>query len=1077
MTSSHLTPIDFDPFAAGELQRTAPATEEQEEIWTAIQAGGQDASLAYNQSISLRLRGPLDRAALELAVERLVARHEALRATFTADGTTLCVGVKRPVPVELRDLSLQPLLPREESLLAARYEEVTTPFDLERGPVVRFRLLRLDPLEHELIVTAHHLVCDGWSLGIIASELAALYSEGSEGIPADLPDPVQFGDHAARSRASAESSRAARNEAYWLAQYPGEAPLLDLPPDRPRPAERTFAAAREDFPLDPELVRSLRSLGKSVGASFAGTLLAAFEAFISRISGERAFAIGMPSAGQPSSGDLCLVGHCVHTLPIRADVDPEMPFLEHVSRVKSRLLDAFDHQEFTFGTLVKRLPILRDPSRIPLIPVLFNVERVGAPPSFAGLDATVVTNPRAYENFELFLSVTDAGDDVVLEATYNTHLFDCGTVQRRLSELATLLASAAADPETKITDLAIVPDEERAVLEDWGSGPRAEASASSVVTLFERQARRSPDAIAIATARGELTYRELDARANRLANHLVALGVRPDDRVGIAVQRGLDLPVVLLSVLKASATYVPLDPDFPATRLGLITDDGRLAALVTEKEACERLPRADAPRILIDQEREQISARSAEPPGRRDDPDRIAYVLHTSGSTGKPNGVLVPHGALVNLLESMASEPGIRPEDVLLAVTTLSFDISALELLLPLVVGAKVALVSREVAMDGASLSAAIERFGATVMQATPSTFRLLVEAGLSKPGLKVLVGGEALAPDLAALLLSRCGEVWNMYGPTETTIWSTCHRVDGESGPVPIGSPIRNTLAVVLDERRRPVPIGVRGELYIGGAGVAKGYLGRPDLTAERFITAKDVPWASVGTLYRTGDLVRWSTGGVLVFERRVDAQVKLRGHRIELGEIETVFVDDPRVGECVAMVREDTPGDVRLVAYLETRNAAPPTTAELRRLAQERLPSYMVPAHFVCLDTLPRTPNQKIDRKALPKPDGEARATPRIEPRSDSERAVASIWAELLGVSSVGVTDDFFALGGHSMLATRMLSRVRDVLGVTVGLRTLFRSPTVAAVAGHVDAALHGGAPLPRGFPERSELSEVVI
>jgi len=1046
------TPVEFDPFASGELDRTAPATEEQEEIWAAVQVGGEPANLAYNESVSLRMKGRLDRSALERALGRVLERHEALRATFTADGSTLCIAAQASVAFASEDLSNLPDAALQDRILAARRQAVTTPFDLTRGPLLRAELLRLEAELHELVVTAHHIVCDGWSTGVVLPELGALYSEEATGRAAALPEPAKFSDYVLSQRERAGTAEAAEDDAYWLEQYAGEVPLLELPTDRPRPADRSFEAARTDHRLSPALVRGLRQVAKTAGTSLVATLLASFEVFLMRITGQRAFAVGMPAAGQATAGELGLVGHCVHTLPIRAELDPEHSFVEHLQRVKARLLDAFDHQQFTFGTLLKRLSLPRDASRVPLIPVLFNLDKSIEGLSFAGLEVDYVSNPRAYESFELFVNATQSGDDIVLETTYNENLFDAATVGMRLRELDTLLESIVRDPARKLGDLALLPDAERQKLAEWNRTEMPRPAAQTVAALVQAQVEKAPDAPAVSDESTTLSYRELDARSNRLARQLQALGVRPDDRVGICLDRSVDLVVAVLAVLKASASYVPLDPDFPAARLAFIAEDARLTAIIAESAVEESLPRVEAPVLWLDRDASALAEQSADAIVRRDEPSRLAYVLHTSGSTGKPKGVEVPNDAVVNFLVSMAREPGLTADDVLVAVTTLSFDIAGLELLLPLSVGARVVIVSRDVAVDGSKLCAVLERYGATVMQATPSTWRVLLEAGFrGARNFRALVGGEAFPPDLAQLLLERAGEVWNMYGPTETTIWSTCKRILDAAGPISIGRPIANTRLYVLDERQKLVPIGVPGELYIGGAGVARGYRDRPELTAERFVAN---PFEPGGRLYRTGDLVRWTPDGELVFLRRVDSQVKLRGYRVELGEIETVLGSDARVRECAAVVREDRPGDQRLVAYVAADPAARPEIGELRARLEQALPGYMVPGHIVLVDALPRTPNQKLDRRALPAPDAADASSEYAAPRTDVEQTLARHWAKLLGLPRVGVNDDFFALGGHSMLAIRMLARVRDELGVDIGLRRLFRAPSVAGLAEHVEA-----------------------
>ncbi len=1051
MSAGTVVPVEFNPFGAGEIERTAPATEAQQEIWAAIQLGGTSANLSYNQSLSLAMRGALDASALRRAVDRLLLRHDALRITFSRDGATLCVLASVSAPFEEDDVSARTRDEQAALLSSAREREARTEFDLERGPLVRFRLFRLGQDRHELLFTAHHLVCDGWSADIVLSELGILYSsEVCEESP-KLQAAPRFGDYATHERDSAGSEEIQRNERFWVSRFSGCARAFDLPTDRVRPPERTFDAARENYVLDRDLVRALRAFGKRTNVGFAGTLLAAFEAFIFRISGEPTFAVGMPAAGQPFAGEPGLVGHCVHTLPIPAVVDPELSFIDFARQVRKELLDAFDHQRFTFGTLLKRLSVVRDPSRIPLVPVLFNVDRAGKVPEFARLDVSRTFNPRAYENFELFLSVSESSEDVVLEASFNTNLFDRETVRLRLEEFTVLLDGVARDSSQRLGELPLIPPRECSLLESWETAAPGSPPVRTIAGLFEAQASRTPDAVAARSLTAAVTYRELDERANRLARHLVALGVKPADRVGISLGRGTELLVALLGVLKAGATYVPLDPEFPASRLAFIANDAGLSALVTEA-SLDDTPLQVETRVVLDAHADRIAACSSERPPREDDAEQIAYVLHTSGSTGKPKGVLVANGSIANFLAAMAREPGLSPDDVVGAVTTLSFDISVLELFLPLTVGAQVVVIPREVGMDGRALAELLVRFGVTFLQATPSTFRLLVEARFPFGArFKALIGGETLPRELALAMVERCGSVWNMYGPTEATVWSTCHRVENVPGSVPIGRPIAGTRLLVLDERRERVPVGVLGELYIGGEGVARGYLGRPELTRERFITISRADIGS-GVFYRTGDLVHWRRDGTLLFSRRADNQVKVRGYRIELGEIESVIAEDPRVRECTVVVREDVPGDRRIVAYVASSGPVKPP--ELRARVEQSLPGYMIPQHFVVLSELPRTPNQKIDRNGLPLPDasGES-ARERVLPRSESERIVAGIWSTLFGVERVGVDEDFFAMGGHSMLAARMLARVGESSGVDVGLARFFRKPTVEALARYVE------------------------
>jgi amino acid adenylation domain-containing protein len=1044
---------DFDPFAGGGISLTAPTTDPQQEIWLAVRFGGQNANLAYNESLSLRLSGALSIDALRDALRDLVERHEALRATFADDGETLCVEAAPRgdlIVDDLRDLAEEP---RERRRCAIRVEEVTTPFDLTHGPLFRQRLIRLADDDHEVILTAHHLVCDGWSFGVIVSELPELYQARRAGRSAALEPAPKFSDYALDDRRASHGEEAAEAERHWLGSLGKAPPALDLPTDRPRPLERNLAAAREDWLIGDELTKAMRSTARSLGSSLAALLLASFDALLYRLTGQSDFVIAMPSAGQAATGLDGLVGHCVNTLPLRVAFDPTAPFGDHVKAVRSAIIDGFEHQRLSFGGLLRKLDLPRDPSRVPLSPVLFNLDRRMRGVALGDAVATLFNNARAFEQFELFVNAAEDHDAIALEVTYNTGLFDRATIRRWLAELTELLRGAVADPATPLGALPVLPDDERErLVTEWNQTGVALPSEPTVLELFEAEVRRSPNAIAVRDEHTALTYAELDGEANHLAQELRALGVAREDCVGVCVERSARLLTALLAVWKAGAAYVPLDPAYPEARLDFVANDASLRVLVTERSLHGVLPRPEIRRVLLDDHR----GTRADPPPRDADPRQLAYVLHTSGSTGQPKGVQVEQRSFVNLLCGMRRAPGLSSSDVLVAVTTLSFDIAGLELFLPLVVGAQVVVATRDAAMDAKALDDLLKATGATVLQATPVTWRLLIESGWRPgAGFRAFVGGEALAPDLAKELLSRASEVWNLYGPTETTIWSTATRVES-SEAITIGRPIANTKTYILDEMRQPVPTGARGELYIGGMGVARGYLNRRDLTEERFVPD---PFSREpgARMYRTGDVVRYDAGGNILYEGRNDGQVKLRGFRIELGEIESSLSRHPTVRQSVAVVREFGSGDPRLVAYVVSNAGAPVDVAAIQNHLRSELPPYMVPQHIVPLADLPLTPNGKIDRKALPLPDGESAGVDGyVAPGTSVQARLAEIWSDMLRVRRVGIRDGFFDLGGHSMLVVRMLNRVSEALGVELPMRTVFEAQTIEALSARIEAAL---------------------
>ena len=1063
-------PVDFDPFAGPALERAVPTTEAQREVWLADRLG-RAASLAFNESVRITLDGPLDAVALRAALDVLVARHESLRATLSADGLSMLVAAHRDVPLEVADLRGLDTAAREAALAEVTAAAVDVPFDLVEGPLLRAALLRLTDTSHLLVLAAHHVICDGWSFGIVARELARLY-DLALGRPASALAPAdRYADYAAREAARATDPEVEADAAFWSARFADGAPLLELPTDRPRPAVRGFASRREDHLLEVPLVAELKRFAGGQGASLFGVLAGGFAATLARIAGQPEVVLGVPTAGQSEAGMPSLVGHCVNLLPVRIAVDPQASASELLAGAQSALMDAFEHPRITFGTLLRRLQVPRDAARLPLVSVMFNLDQalelegVG----FDGLSAHLASVPRTHENFELFVNATQEGGALRLECQYNTALFDAATVTHWLAAFEALLRGVLATPQASVARLPMLDAGQRARLAEWNATAVDVDATLLVHERVARQADATPDALAIVAGRARATHAELRDRARRIAHALRERGVRPGDRVGLCVERGIDLVAALLGTLAAGATYVPLDPAFPSERLAYMAQDAGLALLLTESSVAHRVPWSAERTVRLDESAAWIASLPAtalddEPPapGRG---ERAAYLIYTSGSTGRPKGVAVPHRAVGNFLDAMRREPGLGPSDRLVAVTTLSFDIAVLELLLPLVVGGSVVVASRDDVLDGLALRGLLEGQGATTMQATPAGWRVLLEAGWDgAPGFKALVGGEALPADLAQRLLERCGEVWNLYGPTETTVWSTVWRVVDPRRGILIGRPIANTRVHVVDEQGEPCPIGVPGELLIAGDGVALGYHDRPELTAERFIPDPGAGRPGA-TMYRTGDRGRWRADGRLEHLGRLDAQVKVRGFRIELGEIESALRTHPAVLDAVAIVREDRAGDPRLVGYWVARDAAgvAPQAAAFGAHLKRSLPDYMVPLHLVRLDAVPRLPNGKLDRRALPVPDAALAADRATEPRSELERSVAAAMERALGLPGLGPDDDFFMLGGHSLLAARVIAQLNRQLGARLSLRTLFESPTVARLAHAIEREAGGGADVP--------------
>lgn len=1068
---ANLGQSDFDPFAGPALSRVVPTTEAQREVWLADLLG-REASLAFNESISLRLRGPLDVQRLAHAIGELGARHESLRATVSNDGLELLIAEAGPLRLECVDLS--PLDQTAQSHAAAESltTAVETPFDLTSGPLLRATLLEFAADDHELILTAHHIVCDGWSFGVLCRDLARLYSAHRA---APLEPADSFGDYATlRAQPGADA-----DEHYWLTRFAARVPVLDLPTDRARPPRRRFDSRRADFVVDAVLIGDLKRFAGKSGTSFFGVLLTGFGALLARLTGETDVVIGVPSAGQSTREMHQLVGHCVNLLPVRLSLDAAMPALQALTDAQSVLFDAFEHQ-ITFGTLLKKLHIDRNPSRLPLVSVMFNLDQTldGSTLGFADLAVDISANPRHFENFELFVNAVQTAQGLRLECQYNTGLYDASTVRGWLRAYEMLLRDLIVRPDVPLGSLNLTSAADLSLLQRWNQTADVYDRKANVALLLRDFAPRKSADTAFICGGQALTYGELETRSNQLARYLRARGAQRGALIGLHVERGLDMAIAQLAVLKSGAAYVPLDPTYPAERLRYMAQDAALSLLITHS-ALDAIAPSGAAIVQLDAEWTDIATEfgaalvATDADARPVDP---AYVIYTSGSTGKPKGVVVPHRAAVNFLTSMAKRPGLGSKDCLLAVTTLSFDIAVLELLLPQMLGARIVLASRDEVMDATALAHLIRAHGVTVMQATPGTWRLLIDSGWQgSAGFKALVGGEALSVELASQLLQRAGEVWNMYGPTETTVWSTCWRVPDPLPAISIGTPIANTSVWILDDAQQPCPIGFSGEICIGGDGVTSGYLNRPELTADRFIADRfsAMPGA---LLYRTGDRGRWRHEGLLEHQGRLDFQVKVRGYRIELGEIEANLASHPAVHECVVITREATAGDVRIIAYFVPRAAtstSEPLSASLREHLRTSLPEHMLPQHFVVLPRIPRLPNGKIDRNSLAAPaDAQAamaRETSDAQPPSTpTERLVAQTMEQLLSLPGLGRSDNFFALGGHSLLAAQLASRLGQACQRHVPLRAVFESPTVMALAGWLDEHERRGSELIR-IPRR--------
>ena len=1044
--------VPESPITALSREHPLPVSFSQRRMWFVQQLDPQ--ATAYNMSFALRLTGLLDVAALAAALEALVRRHEAFRTTFSLVDGAPVQRIAAPGPVSIARVDLRHLPEPERAAAAARLftAESGQAFDLERGPLFRFVLVQLSDTEHALLWLVHHAVFDQWSAGVASREFVLLYRAFARGEPVRLPPlPIQYADFAAWERQHLGGDALGGQLAYWRTRL-ADLPVLALPTDRPRPARQTFRGSYVVATIPPATLTALKQLSARHGATVFMSLLACFKLLLARYTGQEDLAVGCPIANRTRMVTEDLIGTLVNILVMRTSAAGDPTFRTFLARVRATALEAYAHQDVPFERLVEELGGARDASHSPLVQVLFNAPN--APMTrfaFEDLDVDVFDFDPGSVQFDLSMTVdTEVFGRVFL--AYSTDLFEAATAHRLLAHYLRLLDEVVADAEQPLSGYELLGDAEKALLvEGWNRTAQAYPAEQRVDDLVASQARRTPDAVAVSLGDRHLTYAALDARANQLARFLRGRGAGPGTLTGICLDRSPELLVALLAVMKAGGAYVPLDPALPRVRLENMARDAGLALVLTGAQWDTALSDLAGQVVCVDEAAGEIAACSPEPVERIGSSADLAYVIYTSGSTGRPKGVEIPHRALTNFLCAMRTSPGCTARDTLLAVTTLSFDIAGLELYLPLIVGGRVELASQEEAIDGRLLVERLRQVRPTIMQATPSTWRMLIDAGWAgSDTLTLLCGGEALSPALARELHRRAAAVWNMYGPTETTIWSTLERVEPGASRISIGRPIANTSVYILDPARHPVPVGVPGELCIGGDGVARGYRAQPELTAERFIPN---PFAAAPgeRLYRTGDLARYWPDGRIEHLGRLDFQVKIRGFRVEVGEVETVLRRHPSLAEVVVAARDDRAGAKQLVAYVVARPDQAPVPSEVRAFAQAHLPAYMVPSHVVTLEALPLTANSKVDVKALPEPTGErggAAEPPRL-PSGPLEMQLTALWQHVLGQDTVAVHDDFFDLGGHSLKAVQLLSHVERVYGRRLPLAALFEAPTVARMA----------------------------
>lgn len=1046
-------------------------------------------SAFYNIPIALHLRGQLEVAVLQRCLDEIVRRHEPLRTRFVVvEGRPVQV-VEQEERVQLQVVDLN-AWPAAQRLAKAQYltaQATQQPFDLTRGPLLRATLLELNKVEHILVLVLHHIIADGWSLGILTREMATLYNAFSNKDSPTLPElPIQYVDFAEWQRQRFENGALESQLSYWKRQLAGLPPRLELATDRPRPVVQTFHGGQRTFELSAALSEALIALSIEEDATLFMTLLAALQTLLYRYTGQSDIAVGSPIANRNRSEVEGLIGFFANTLVLRSHLDGAVSFRKLLHRVREMTLEAFAHQDFPFEKLVEELHPERDIGRSPLFQVMFTLQDTPMPsPQFPGLELSPWPVETATTKYDLVLSFSKAEKKISALMAFNTDLFDPQTIDRLIGHLKSLLHSIANAPDTRLSSLELLTAaESRRLLLEW-SGTAAVAASPhpnySLHRLFEAQVERTPDSVAVTFENEQLTYRQLDRRANQLAHHIQRFGVGPETPVGICMERSLEMVVALLGVLKAGGAYVPLDPVYPRQRLSHMLRDTRAPVLLSQAHLAVELPRLDGQKIIyMDQQWKEIALEDSGHPGNSVEADHLAYIIYTSGSTGGPKGVMITHRAICNHMGWMLAAFPLGPGDRVLQKTSFSFDASVWEFYAPLLSGARLVMARPGGQTDSGYLLKTIAQQGISVLQLVPTMLGMLVREPAPDrcPGLKhVFCGGEVLPSQLATRFRATFdAELHNLYGPTEAAVDATVYsyaKADSHQQTVPIGRPIANTQIYILDPQLNPLPAGIPGELHIGGIGLARGYFDHPELTAARFIPN---PFSSTpgARLYQTGDRACFLPDGNIRFMGRVDQQVKVRGLRIELGEIETILEAHRSVREAVVALQEQDEDDQRLVAYIVMEQGHAYSNNELRQHLKEHLPDYMLPSLFVQLEAIPLLPNGKVDRRALPPPQSSnlnyGLESSYVAPRNHVERIIAELWQKVLHLEKIGVNNNFFDLGGHSLLLLEVHRQLSREFGKEIPLPEMFRSPTVSRLAAYLTAV--EGVPQPTARHSKAAL-----
>ncbi|MEI6265174.1 MAG: amino acid adenylation domain-containing protein [Sphingobacteriia bacterium] len=1044
----------FDPFSGSPIEKIIPLIEPQQEIWMSCQIGGEHANRAYNESLSLSFEGYCNYNAMARSLNSLVNRYEVLRGVCSADGKNLCIFSSIDANHEFYDLAEYDEEGKQQFLNEYIHKNADTAFDLINGPLFRSAFFLLDNQRSYLVITVHHIIVDGWSFGLLLQDLGKFYSAYTKGILPILKEIIPFSKYAFEETAFSKSFAYQQLEVYWNNKLKQLGEPFELPLEFERPAIRTFKSKRKDFLLKKESTEKLYSIASATGATLVSTLIACFETFLYKLSYADQIIIGIPAAGQLITGNYQLVGHCVNLLPIISRPTGEIPFLNYVRDRKSAILNDYDHQRITFGSMLQKLSINRSASSIPLVPIVLNIDiDIDQGVAFEGLQYKLVSNPRNYENFEIFLNITGSNGQFVLEWSYNISLFSEKTIDQYMDRFDQLLNSINLNPEQLINDIKSVDDHSiLQSLENINKAAIDYPKEKCVHHLFEENVLRYPNQSALTFNDTTFTYKQLNERANQIAHYLIEQGIIPGDIVAVCLSRSADMIAAVIAVYKTGAAYLAFDPAYPANRIKTVLELAKANNILTEKSYFELFPSTSNKLDISRSHNASISN-----PNIKVDSASTSFILFTSGSTGEPKGVMLQHHSLTNVVIGLQKIINFTIGDKLLMVTTIIFDLAQADIFMPLVAGGEIVLTNNEEAKDGYAILKLIKEKRINYLEASPATYKFMLQTGWTeKLPIQLTSCGEALAPDLAAQLLSRCDALYNMYGPTENTIYATAAKIESVQQAITIGKPFQNTEVYILDEKQELVPMGSVGEIYIGGEGVAKGYLNDPIRTKERFLPC---PFSSLpnARMFRTGDLGAFTKDGNIDYLGRKDNQVKIRGLRIELEEIEFHIRKLTDIKDAVVTVRKDiVQGQSTIVAYIISAipNIHPPTTQEIKQWRAQlsiELPVYFIPNVFVRLLQFPMTQTGKINRKALMKPEYvNAETDPGfLAPTTKLEIDIAAIWKEALNRSSISIGDHFFDIGGHSLIAIQVMSRIKKDLGKQLPISVLFQYPTIQKLA----------------------------